>query len=47
MFGFPNPLMGVVGFAVVVTIGVLAIARVRCPTSSGSGCRPEPCSASA
>lgn len=31
VFGFPNPLMGVVGFAVVVTIGVLAIARVQLP----------------
>lgn len=31
VFGFPNPLMGVVGFAVVVTIGVLAIARVELP----------------
>lgn len=31
VFGFPNPLMGVVGFAVVVTLGVLAIARVQLP----------------
>lgn len=31
VFGFPNPLMGVVGFAVVVTIGVLAIAGVQLP----------------
>lgn len=32
VFGFPNPIMGVGGFAVVVTIGVLLIARVKLPT---------------
>ncbi len=31
VFGFPNPLMGVVGFAIVVTLGVLLIARVTLP----------------
>jgi uncharacterized membrane protein len=31
VFGFPNPLMGVAGFAVVVTLGVLLVARVRLP----------------
>ncbi|MCW2826193.1 MAG: Vitamin epoxide reductase [Aeromicrobium sp.] len=30
-FGFPNPIMGVAGFAIVVTIGVLLVARVRLP----------------
>lgn len=30
-FGFPNPLMGVAGFAIVVTLGVLLIARVTLP----------------
>lgn len=32
VFGFPNPLMGVGGFAIVVTLGVLLIARVQLPT---------------
>jgi uncharacterized membrane protein len=31
LFGFPNPLLGIAGFAVVVTIGVLLLARVRLP----------------
>jgi uncharacterized membrane protein len=31
VFGFPNPLMGVAGFAVVLTLGVLLIARVALP----------------
>lgn len=31
VFGFPNPLMGVAGFAIVVTLGVLMIARVALP----------------
>jgi uncharacterized membrane protein len=31
VFGFPNPLIGVVGFSVVVTLGVLTLARVRLP----------------
>lgn len=30
-FGFPNPLIGVVGFTVVVVTGVLALAKVRLP----------------
>ena len=30
-FGFPNPLIGVVSFTVVVVTGVLAIAKVRLP----------------
>ena len=32
VFGFPNPLMGVAGFAIVVTIGVLLLARVALPS---------------
>lgn len=31
VFGFPNPIIGVVGFSVVVTLGVLAAARVGFP----------------
>lgn len=31
VFGFPNPLMGVAGFAIVATLGVLLIARVTLP----------------
>ena len=31
VFGFPNPLMGVTGFAIVMTLGVLMVARVRLP----------------
>lgn len=31
VFGFPNPLIGVAGFAVVVTLGVLMIAKVQLP----------------
>jgi uncharacterized membrane protein len=30
-FGFPNPLIGIVSFSVVVVTGVLALARVRLP----------------
>src|SRR4051812_40118439 len=30
-FGFPNPLIGIVGFSVVVVTGVLAVSRVRLP----------------
>jgi uncharacterized membrane protein len=30
-FGFPNPLIGIVGFTVVVVSGVLAVARVQLP----------------
>lgn len=32
VFGFPNPLMGVAGFAIVATLGVLLLARVTLPT---------------
>jgi uncharacterized membrane protein len=31
VFGFPNPILGVVGFTVVATLGVLVIARVELP----------------
>ncbi len=31
-FGFPNPIIGVAGFAIVVTIGVLVLTRVTLPT---------------
>ncbi len=31
VFGFPNPLIGIVAFSVVVTTGVLAVAKVRLP----------------
>ena len=31
VFGFPNPLMGIVGFTVVVVTGVLAVSRVTLP----------------
>jgi uncharacterized membrane protein len=30
-FGFPNPLLGIAGFAVVVTTGVVLIAKARLP----------------
>lgn len=30
-FGFPNPLIGIVAFTVVITSGVLALAKVRLP----------------
>ncbi|MEV4128247.1 vitamin K epoxide reductase family protein [Nocardia sp. NPDC049707] len=30
-FGFPNPIIGIVGFSVVVTLAVLAVANVRFP----------------
>jgi uncharacterized membrane protein len=30
-FGFPNPIIGIVGFSVVVTLGVLSVAGVRFP----------------
>ena len=36
-FGFPNPLIGVAGFAIVVTIGVLVLARVKLPTFVWAG----------
>lgn len=36
-FGFPNPLIGIVGFTVVVVTGVLALARVRLPRWYWSG----------
>ncbi|BBX66179.1 membrane protein [Mycobacterium saskatchewanense] len=31
VFGFPNPLLGIVGFTVVVVTGVLAVAKVQLP----------------
>ncbi|MGV9665740.1 vitamin K epoxide reductase family protein [Nocardia niigatensis] len=31
MFGFPNPIIGVVGFSVAVTIGVLAVCGISMP----------------
>jgi uncharacterized membrane protein len=31
VLGFPNPILGVVGFTVVVTLGVLVLARVELP----------------
>ncbi|OBF17851.1 vitamin K epoxide reductase family protein [Mycobacterium sp. ACS4331] len=31
LFGFPNPLIGIVSFAVVIVTGVLAVAKVRLP----------------
>jgi uncharacterized membrane protein len=36
-FGFPNPIIGVVGFAVVVTLGVLVLAQVKLPTFVWAG----------
>jgi uncharacterized membrane protein len=36
-FGFPNPLIGIAGFSVVVVTGVLAVARVRLPQWYWSG----------
>ncbi|TFV60417.1 vitamin K epoxide reductase family protein [Mycobacterium sp. PS03-16] len=37
LFGFPNPLIGIAGFSVVVVTGVLAVARVRLPRWYWSG----------
>lgn len=31
-FGFPNPIVGIVGFTVVTTVGVLLLSGVRLPT---------------
>ena len=31
VFGFPNPIMGVAGFAIVLLLGVLIVARVQLP----------------
>ncbi|AQT82919.1 hypothetical protein B1R94_18570 [Mycolicibacterium litorale] len=31
VFGFPNPLIGIAGFSVVVVTGVLAVAKIRLP----------------
>lgn len=31
VFGFPNPLMGLAGFSVVITLGVLLVSRVQLP----------------
>lgn len=36
-FGFPNPIIGVAGFAVVVTLGVLVLANVRLPSFVWAG----------
>ena len=36
-FGFPNPLIGIIAFTVVVTTGVLAVAKVRLPHWYWSG----------
>jgi uncharacterized membrane protein len=36
-FGFPNPIIGVAGFAIVVTIGVLVLARVKLPSFFWAG----------
>ena len=36
-FGFPNPIIGVAGFAVVVTLGVLLLAHVKLPTFVWAG----------
>jgi uncharacterized membrane protein len=37
VFGFPNPLIGIVAFTVVVTTGVLTVAKVRLPQWYWSG----------
>lgn len=37
LFGFPNPLIGIAGFSVVVVTGVLAVAKVRLPRWYWSG----------
>lgn len=36
-FGFPNPIIGVAGFALVVTLGVLLLARVQLPAFVWAG----------
>lgn len=36
-FGFPNPLLGVAGFAIVVTLGVLLAAGVKLPSFVQAG----------
>jgi uncharacterized membrane protein len=36
-FGFPNPLIGIVAFTVVVVVGVLAVAKVPLPQWSWAG----------
>ena len=45
-FGFPNPLIGIVSFTVVVVTGVLALAKVRCRAGTGRAWPPARCSAS-
>ena len=45
-FGFPNPLIGIVSFTVVVVTGVLALAKVRLPRWYWAGWPPARCSAS-
>ncbi|ORA72235.1 hypothetical protein BST26_06055 [Mycolicibacterium insubricum] len=37
VFGFPNPLMGVVAFTIVIVTGVLSVGRVRLPRWYWSG----------
>lgn len=36
-FGFPNPIIGVAGFAIVVTVGVLLLAGVKLPSFIWAG----------
>jgi uncharacterized membrane protein len=36
-FGFPNPIIGVAGFSIVMTLGVLVLARVELPTFVWAG----------
>lgn len=36
-FGFPNPIIGIIGFTVVLVLGVLAAARVRLPAFVWAG----------
>lgn len=31
IFGFPNPILGVIGFTIIVTFGILTIAKVELP----------------
>ena len=42
-FGFPNPLIGIVAFSVVVVTGVLALANVRLPRWFWIGWPPARC----
>lgn len=45
-FGFPNPIIGIVGFTVVLTLGVLLASGVRLPGWIWEACRSASCSAS-